>query len=55
MNTQIRDVVSGAILAAADWRKFTIEKEKMNDMENRKIKQFIVWVRRAFIILIGGV
>lgn len=30
-------------------------KEKMNSMENRKIKHFIVWVRHAFIILIGSV
>lgn len=30
-------------------------KRKMNSMENRKIKRFIVWVRHTFIILIGSI
>lgn len=59
MNTQICAVVSGA-MPAGKWEKERERmeeqnKEKMNDTENRKIKRFIVWVRHAFIILIGSV
>lgn len=58
MNTQICAVVSGAMPAGEERENggsLRQHKEKMNDMENRKIKRFIVWVRHAFIILIGSV
>lgn len=62
MNTQICAVVSGAMLAGKRETErerngggLQQHKEKMNDTENRKIKRFIVWVRHAFIILIGSV
>lgn len=60
MNTQICAVVSGATPAGKETLRengggLQQHKEKMNDTENRKIKRFIVWVRHAFIILIGSV
>lgn len=56
MNTQIRrrrvrsNAGGGSVEGGLRRRE-----EKMNDTENRKIKHFIVWVRHAFIILIGSV
>lgn len=58
MNTQICAVVSGAMPAGKERKNgggLRQHREKMNDTENRKIKHFIVWVRQAFIILIGSV